>query len=193
MMFVIGLGNPGERYIGTRHNVGWQVLEALASRQFPNFKFQFSNKFQAEILKTPKTLLVKPMTFMNRSGEAVRKVVDYFQEPHLSGGQAGARRQETGYKNVYVVHDDLDIELGGYKIQFGKGPRDHNGVDSVEAQLGIEAFLRVRVGIDNRQGDRSMPGKAYVLQRFTDEERDVVDGVVGEVVGDLVSELKKIE
>ncbi len=168
MKLVVGLGNPGDEYKNTRHNVGFTVVDALASRQFSIFNFQFSKKFNADILQTDDILLAKPMTFMNRSGEAVKKIM-------------------TNYKlqmpNLYIIHDDLDIPLGSYKIQLGKGPKEHRGILSIEQSLGRKDFWRVRIGVENRSKDIS--GDEYVLSNFSGDEKKIIDRIMEEVVNKL--------
>src|SRR5690348_16310475 len=110
MKIIVGLGNPGEKYARNRHNIGFVVVDRLASEYFVSDQFQFVNKFNAEVLQTETILLVKPQTFMNDSGKAVAAL---------------ARFYKIDQKDLYVVHDDLDIALGNYKIQFGKGPQIH--------------------------------------------------------------------
>lgn len=120
--------------------------------------------------------LFKPDTYMNNSGIAVKKIM-------------------TNYKlqmpNLYIVHDDLDIPLGKYKIQLGKGPKEHRGVLSIEQSLGRKDFWRVRIGVDNRSqiaDDRwQMTGDEYVLSRFPAQELAVVNQVINQVVGELCS------
>ena len=185
MKIIVGLGNPGVEYEKTRHNVGWMVVEELLSRfQVPGSRFQgfkYEKKFEAEVFKAGDLMLVKPLSFMNRSGEAVAKIVNYF----------GSSRESrvSSFENLYVVHDDLDIRLGEYKVQFGKGPKIHNGVNSVERALGTDQFWRVRMGVDNRSREERVMsrGREYVLRRLTGEEMEVVDGVVEEVVEKVVS------
>src|SRR6185369_4075580 len=117
MRLFVGLGNPGKKYEKTRHNVGWLVLDSL---QIPNTKFEVQKQFNAEVLKIGETILAKPQTFMNDSGVAVSAIVNFYKiEPD----------------NIYVIHDDLDIKLGEYKIQKGKGPKQHNGILSIEEKL----------------------------------------------------------
>ena len=105
---------------------------------------------------------------MNRSGEAVKKLVNKYKV------------QST---NLYVIHDDLDIPLGKYKIQKGRGPKEHRGILSIEQSLGKKDFWRVRIGVENRSSD--MAGDEYVLDNFTAEERAIIDGVIQDVVKDL--------
>lgn len=118
----------------------------------------------------PKNISVKKTSvFMNESGSEVKK---------LLGG--------LDPNNLYIIHDDLDIALGGYKIQKGKGPKLHNGILSIENELGTPDFWRVRIGVDNREGD-STPGEEYVLQDFTEEEREVLKEVINKVAQDILS------
>jgi len=118
----------------------------------------------------------KSDTFMNESGVFVKKLVDQYKlDP----------------SNLYIVHDDLDIPLGSYKIQFGTGPKDHNGVNSVEMELGTKDFWRVRVGIDNRKPGDRIPGEEYTLQDFTEEERKVLDESIKKLLIDLIALISK--
>lgn len=161
---IIGLGNPGEKYKNNRHNSGFLVVEQLKTR--------ISNEFK--IFKSDK--------FMNESGSFVRKLTSaYSLVP----------------SDLYVVHDDLDIPLGSYKIQFGRGPKDHNGILSIESVFGTKDFWRVRIGIENRQRGVGEPsyakateGKDYVLQDFSEGEKKILDGVIKEVIEDLIHRIK---
>lgn len=178
MKIVVGLGNPGAQYRKTRHNVGFLVLDALVAQvgdpnQLTNFTY--SKKFVAEIYKDQNHLLIKPQTYMNASGQAVRAILDYYS------GLA-----EPDYSNLYIVHDDLDIALGDYKIRFGHGPKAHNGLLSLYNHLGTDKLNHVRVGVDSRDGSRSITGSAYVLQPFMPDERKKVDLVIEKIVRELV-------
>ena len=111
--------------------------------------------------KQIKTL--KPDTYMNQSGLAVAKKLSFYKLRPV---------------NLIVVHDDLDLRLGEYKVQFGKGPKLHNGVDSVEKAIGTKDFWRVRIGVDNRIPDNRVSGESYVLQNFTPEELTILENQV---------------
>jgi PTH1 family peptidyl-tRNA hydrolase len=117
--------------------------------------------------KSSKFKALKSDQFMNESGVFVSKQI---KAHHIKP------------EGLYVVHDDLDIKLGEYKIQFGHGPKDHNGILSIEEELRTKYFWRVRVGVDNRPLDNRPMGEAYVLQNFTNEERVILDKVINEVV-----------
>ncbi len=179
MKLVIGLGNPGEKYGGTRHNVGFEMVEGLlekvsnsqvtSNKQIPNSKFQVNKRFEAEIARIGDVLLTKPQTFMNESGRSVRKVMDFYK---------------IVSEDLWVIHDDLDIRLGEYKIQQGVGPKVHNGVNDIEEKLGETGFWRVRIGVDSRTS-REIPGDEYVLNKFRLEEQKTLDEVIISVVEEL--------
>src|SRR5688572_28790421 len=163
MKLFIGLGNPGRDYEKTRHNVGYMVIDKLS--QILNSKSKNLNKSQIQIFKSG--------SFMNDSGDFVsQKLKAYGIKPEA----------------LYVIHDDLDIPLGSYKIQFGKGPKDHNGILSIEEKLETKNFWRVRVGVENRAQRSEPSGKKYVLQNFTDDEILVL----GKVTEEICEKLKKI-
>lgn len=167
-LLLAGLGNPGIKYEMNRHNAGFMFLDWLLTVQkthlkMKNSSFAFDKYSNAELVKgeykTHKaklpTVLAKPQTFMNRSGQAVARLIS---EPTL----------------IFVAHDDLDIRLGAFKIQKGVGPKMHNGLDSIEQSLKSESFWRIRIGIDNRTSDNSIPGEPYVLSNFSKEESQIL-------------------
>ncbi|MCX7928721.1 MAG: aminoacyl-tRNA hydrolase [Patescibacteria group bacterium] len=171
MNLVVGLGNPGNKYRETRHNVGFMVLDKLVNfLDSSSSKRKNSARLKSAVKIINNTILAWPNTFMNNVGEAVAALVNYYR---ISAG------------DLYVVHDDLDIRLGEYKIQFGIGPKVHGGILSIEHELGTKDFNRIRVGIDNRKlGDR-MPGEQYVLEKFSSAELEVLDRTIDKVVKDL--------
>jgi peptidyl-tRNA hydrolase len=120
---------------------------------------------EAEVLRlhhaNREWIFLKPTTFMNDTGRSVASACKWFlqRDPHGS--------QDELYPEVIVMHDDLDLELGRHKLQFASGPKVHNGVTSVRQSLNTHQFWTARLGIDDRGGDRSLPGKAYVLQPLT--------------------------
>jgi len=177
MKLFVGLGNPGIDYQKTRHNVGFMVVDLLQQKwKFPDFSFH--KKFQADWSKSDKQVLLKPQTYMNNSGQAVRALLDFFSV-------SPAVLAEQSEDQLFVIHDDLDLKLGSFKIQFGKGPKVHNGLESLYQHLGTKDFWHVRVGVDDRQGDRSMPGRNYVLQPFTEDQRVVITKVIDQIATEL--------
>lgn len=165
MNLVVGLGNPGRKYKDTRHNAGFMVVDKMAG----NEEWKESKTGRLLYLWINKnTELIKPQTFMNESGESVLATKK--------------KHQNLEIQNIYVVHDDLDISLGTYKIQKGKGPKDHKGLNSIYKRLGTKDFWHVRIGVNNRSKGNNISGEDYVLQKFDDDEREVILKVVGEVI-----------
>lgn len=180
MQFIVGLGNPGKEYAHTRHNLGFQFLDQLAAKWQLSFSLQ--KKFQAEVAKKNELVLLKPQTFMNNSGVAVQSMLHFY----------GADQQQTATATtspLWVVFDDLDLEVGTYKIQFGTGPKVHNGLNSLYQHLHTNQFWHVRIGADGRQGDRSIPASDYVLTNFSAAERDQLEAVHVELMTRLEKEV----
>lgn len=125
--------------------------------------------------KLPKGVMVKKTdTFMNDSGRFVSELT---------------KRYSLNAKDLFIVHDDLDILLGSYKIQFGRGPKDHNGLSSIDSELGNNEYWHVRVGVDRRDPLNRVMGEEYVLQDFSDEENNILDKTIKEVVNKLITSL----
>ena len=154
MKLIIGLGNPGEKYINNRHNVGYIVVDAIKNKN----------------LKIKDATVVKTNTFMNDSGSFVKRVLD---SSHLVPS------------DLYIVHDDLDLPLGSWKMQFAKGPKDNGGINSIEQVLDTKDFWRIRVGIDNRNPEKRTSGEKYVLEDFTHDEKVVLDKVINDICNKL--------
>lgn len=172
MKVIVGLGNPGEKYARNRHNVGFMVVDKLFdSLKESGVGAEWGSKFESLVVKTENLLLVKPQTFMNRSGEAVSAILSFYKVPT---------------SDLYVVHDDLDIRLGEYKLGVGVGPKIHNGVNSVESTLGKSDFWRFRIGVDNRlSGEAREAGETYVLSDFSADEFVSVGKVIERVVSEI--------
>jgi PTH1 family peptidyl-tRNA hydrolase len=170
MKAVVGLGNPDLKYRFTRHNVGFMLVDALAGEL--DISLTDSPKMFSKVGKSQDWLLAKPQTYMNDSGRAVRAIVDFYK---------------LSLSELYIAHDDLDITLGDYKIQHGRGPQDHNGLLSIYEALGSKDFHHIRIGTEARQDDRrNISGKDYVLTPFTDDEADQLPNVFGQVTKDLL-------
>lgn len=169
MKLMVGLGNPGEKYKNNRHNVGYVFVdEIVTSNKGQATRSPYPELATCYVLHT--TILVKPQTFMNDSGKAVAKLVSWYK---------------ISPDDLYVVHDDLDIPLGQYKIQKGVGPKVHNGVNSVNQALGTRDYWRIRIGVDNRDPSDRTPGDQYVLQDFTENELRIVNSVLGKIVEEI--------
>ncbi len=179
-IFIFGLGNPGENYQKSRHNVGHQFLDYL---QLKLSLESFSNKkkLQSLVSVNDDLILVKPQTYMNLSGEAVAKTLNYYLSEDLST----VTNNRSLMKNVLVVHDDLDLELGSFKIQYAVGPKQHNGLLSIYQHLKTSSFWHVRVGIDSREGDRTIPSDKFVLQNLTSEQQFKITSVFAQIFDKL--------
>ena len=180
MLLIIGLGNPGEEYKKTRHNAGFIIIDELRKKwNFPEFKF--NKKFDSEIsekshklqITNYKLLLIKPQTFMNRSGESVRKIMDFYK---------------LTPENIVVIHDDLDIEIGKYKISTGSSSAGHKGVQSIIDNIGTQEFKRIRIGVEKTGGRKNrgnISGDNFVLQDFEEEEIEKVKKLTEKIL-DLI-------
>lgn len=174
MKLIVGLGNPGEKFGNTRHNVGFVLLDKLA-KELGIKNFELSKKSQSLVINhQSKVVLAKPTIFMNESGISVKKLVIQYK---------------TKMADLWVIHDDLDLRLGTYKIQKGVGPKLHYGVSSIEENLGNSDFWRVRIGVDNREKNERTPGEEYVLEKFSDGEVLVLENVIDQVTSELLPKL----
>lgn len=175
---MVGLGNPGREYDGTRHNVGFEVLTQVAEKL--NCSFRKKSRFSAEVgeavLDAGKIVLVKPQTFMNRSGVAVNSLLGWLKIPP---------------SELLVVVDDVDLPLGQLRLRAAGGSGGHNGLRSIiEALGGAEDFARLRVGIgrSERVGEDVTD---HVLSRFSAAERDAAREAVGRAVEVIVCCLRE--
>jgi PTH1 family peptidyl-tRNA hydrolase len=164
MKWIVGLGNPGPNYEKTRHNVGFMALDALAERHGLKFNQNKCKSVIAEgMIGGTKTVLIKPMTFMNLSGEAVRAYMDYYK---------------VSLEDMIVVYDDLDTVVGKIRLRYQGSAGGHNGIKSIIQHTGTQSFNRVRMGIS-----RPEPGYAivdYVLGTFPKKEREQLQQMVEE-------------
>ena len=149
---VIGLGNPDDKYLNTRHNTGFLIVDELA--RYKKVAWREETKFKCLIAQGKELILVKPLTGMNLSGQAVSKVLSFFKVPT---------------DRLYVIHDDVDFPLFTYKTQFGRESAGHKGVDSIIGQLGDKSFWRVRVGI-GRPEHNSYDVLDFVLSKYSAQE-----------------------
>jgi len=181
MKIFLGLGNPGAEYAQTRHNAGFLFLDQLAKKL--NLAFKFNKKFNADLAAVRDDLfLIKPQTFMNRSGQSIRAFYDWLKidfKDSLNGPTAGPN-------DLIVVHDDLDLKLGTYKLQKAKGPKGHNGLQSVYEHLDTQDFWHLRLGVDSRGGERSIPPADYVLKTLTATEREPLQAVFDQLLQELI-------
>jgi len=159
MFMIVGLGNPGQQYIGTRHNAGFMVLDYFAAKHDMTFLESRWKALSAKsVLWDVSVLLLKPETFMNLSGMAVAQAAHY---------------HKTEPENIVVIHDDIDIELGRLKIVSGGGDGGHRGIRSIVEHLGTKNFPRIKIGI-GRPAAPILPEK-YVLGKFEPQEKEMIE------------------
>jgi len=181
MKIFVGLGNPGPEYRDSRHNAGFIFLDTLAKKI--DLSFKFNKKFNADLAsRRDDIFLLKPLTFMNLSGQAVRAFLDY-AKIDLGDSLNGPL---DGPNDLIVVHDDLDLPLGTYKLQKGVGPKTHNGLQSLYQHLGSKDFWHLRLGVDSRAGERQIPSADYLLKKMTSTERQEFDLMVEQVLQELL-------
>lgn len=159
MKLIVGLGNPGKKYQDTRHNIGFMCLDYFSNGLNDNFKP--SSKFNAELLEfragTEKVILLKPLTFMNLSGESIKKVIEYYK---------------IEINDMLVIYDDMDLDLGKLRIKKKGSSGGHNGIKSIINQLGTPEFNRLKFGISK---DPRIPVVDYVLGKFSKINKDIIN------------------
>lgn len=181
-MIIVGLGNPGEKYSKTRHNAGFIFLDRLNKYIGGNggeiSEWRIASTFNSNISQGKYNdrdiVLIKPLQYMNRSGDTLFKYLKKKGNIDIS-------------KGLIVVYDDLDIKLGEYKITRGKIPKAHNGVNNIVERIGSSTFISVRLGVDDRDV-RDLPHEDYVLMRLGKESLDTLNNVIDSAIVDLQSQ-----
>ena len=167
MFLIVGLGNPDKKYIKTRHNIGFLVLDKFQEENnLPGFLL--SKKYDSLIsegnIENEKVILVKPQTFMNNSGRAVKSLTKLLS------------KQEK-IKNLIIIHDDIDLPLGKIRIIKNRGSAGHKGVDSIVKEIKNKNFIRLRIGINPKDKKSENPQK-FVLQKFTKDEEKIIEQII---------------
>lgn len=173
MHIIVGLGNPGKQYENTRHNAGFMAIDALAKEL--GLIWENGKKFKVEMAKNKDIILVKPQTFMNSSGQTTAAVLNYFLPPDKGGSKGGYPVDLADI--LTVIHDDLDIELGKFKVSADSRSAGHRGVESIINHLKTKNFKRLRIGIKTSALENIPPDK-FVLQKFNAEELKIINAVV---------------
>ena len=168
MLLLVGLGNPNPNNTNNRHNVGFLVIDQInkkfkLSKQKPKFK----GLLTTGVIGEQKVYAIKPLTFMNSSGVCVKELIEYFK---------------INVKDVFVFHDDMDIDLGKVKVKFGGNSAGHNGIDSIDKNIG-KNYSRVRIGIG--RPIKNSEGADHVLENFSTDEKDGVEEVTKNIIESL--------
>lgn len=161
MYIITGLGNPGEEYKNTRHNVGFAAVDYLANMLNVNLtKLKYNSVYGEKTINGEKVMLVKPLTYMNRSGICVSEIMNFYK---------------VEIENLIVIYDDVDLQPGTLRIRNSGSPGTHNGMKSIKASLGNDNFPRIRIGIGQ---NRDMDLADYVLQKFKNDELDKINPII---------------
>ena len=168
MLLLVGLGNPNPNNSNNRHNVGFLVIDAInekfkLSKQKPKFK----GLLTTGNINEHKVFAIKPLTFMNSSGICIKELIEYFK---------------IDVKDVFVFHDDMDIDIGKVKVKFGGGNAGHNGIDSIDKNIG-KNYSRVRIGIGRPK--KNSTGTDHVLDNFSNDEKGNVEEVTKNITESL--------
>ncbi|MGM7724474.1 aminoacyl-tRNA hydrolase [uncultured Metabacillus sp.] len=162
MKLIIGLGNPGKQYEQTRHNVGFMVVDKLSKElSIPLDRHKFNGLYGMGHISGEKIILLKPLTYMNLSGECIRPLMDYYDIDH---------------NEIVVIYDDLDLPVGRIRLRTKGSAGGHNGIKSMILHLATQEFNRIRIGID--RPTNGMKITDYVLGRFTDEETQGINEAI---------------
>lgn len=154
MLYIIGLGNPGEKYKNTKHNVAWLVFDQILENSWSHHKYM-----NAEVKNDQLGLFIKPQTFMNKSGEVIsylKKEIDFDPE------------------HIIIVYDDIDLPFGNIRIGYDRGDGGHNGVKSITNHLGSKKSIRIRVGVSRKLDDGRLI-KPNVLGNFSPDEQEIIN------------------
>lgn len=170
MKLVVGLGNPGEEYVNTRHNAGFYMLDLyLESKGLTNYKNKFNGQYIIAAVNEEKVIFLKPQSFMNLSGEVVRKFADFYK---------------ISVDDILIVHDDLDISLGSFKLKSSGSSGGHNGLKNIESHLKTQKYKRLKIGISHFDDCSTID---YVLGKFKKDEQEIMEKlsiIVGNVLDD---------
>jgi peptidyl-tRNA hydrolase, PTH1 family len=167
MKLIFGLGNPGKQYQNTRHNLGQKIILQYV-RAYCHTPLQPKKSLDAEILEigqgSNKIIFAISTDYMNNSGTPVQNIFQFYK---------------INPSDIYILHDDLDLEVGDYRVQFNRGPAGHNGIKSIIENLGTQQFNRIRIGIGKPTNNISV--EDYVLQPFSKTELDIINTITPKI------------
>lgn len=168
MKLVVGLGNPGREYENTRHNIGFLTIDKYADKLGVSItKSKFNGLCGETLINGEKVLFLKPQSYINLSGEVIRKFVDFYK---------------ISIEDILIIHDDLDLAVGTYKIKQKGSSGGHNGLKNIELHLGTQEYKRIKIGISN---NKNIDTKDYVLGKLSKEENEALLQVQNKVLSIL--------
>lgn len=160
MKLIVGLGNPGKEYENTRHNIGFQTIDKFAQKLGVSItKSKYNGLYAETLIDGEKVILLKPQSYINLSGEVIRKFVDFYK---------------ISVSDILIIHDDLDLAVGTYKIKQKGSSGGHNGLKNIELHLGTQEYKRIKIGISN---NKMIDTKDYVLGRLSKEEAKELESI----------------
>ncbi len=160
MYLIVGLGNPGKEYDGTRHNIGFEVIDYIADKYNIELnRIKFRGIFGEGFIEREKVILLKPTTYMNLSGESIREVINFYK---------------ISNEEIIVIYDDISLDVGRLRIREKGSHGGHNGIKSIISNLSSDVFPRIKVGVGGPKGNLV----SHVLGRFSDEEIKVLKEVI---------------
>lgn len=171
MKLIVGLGNKGNEYNNTRHNVGFMVVDNYINKNNLTLKSKLDGLYAETIINGEKVIFLKPQNYINLSGDVINKYIKYFK---------------IDIKDILVIHDDMDLEIGTFKIRYKGGSAGHNGLQNIEANLKTNEYKRIKIGISKNNIDKV----DYVLGKFSSTELSKLNKVIDityNIIEDFVS------
>ena len=162
MKLIVGLGNQEKKYEKTRHNCGFRAIDYYAKKNNLSFKSKFKGLYCEQVVNNEKMILLKPQTYMNLSGESVREIVNFYN---------------IDIEDILIIYDDIDFEVGTFKIRRGGSAGGHNGIRNIIDNLKTENIQRIRIGISKNE----IPLMDYVLGKFTSEEEKKIESIFPQI------------
>ncbi len=166
MKLIVGLGNPGKKYEKTRHNSGFMAIDFYVDKEKLQYKEKFNGLYAETTINGEKIILLKPQTYMNLSGNCVRKYVDYFN---------------FKLEDIYIIYDDINYNIGDFKIKRNGSAGGHNGFKSIIENLKTEDIKRIKIGI----GKNNILLEDYVLKKFSSSDLKIINDVVSKVSNEI--------
>ena len=174
MKLIVGLGNPGKEYENTRHNMGFMAIDKFANKHNVSItKNKFDGLYEELMINSEKVILLKPQRYINLSGEVIKKYVDFYK---------------IDINDILIISDDLDQELGKYKLKYKGSSGGHNGLKNIELHLKTNEYKRIKIGISN---NKNIDTKDYVLGTFNQEDRKKIEEII-KVIIDVLDDYPKM-
>jgi len=187
MKIIVGLGNPGQKYQYNRHNAGFLIIDELANALSAE-KLKFEKKFNAAISQTnhqgEKILLLKPQTYMNNSGQAVFSLMNFYKLLPKTFGILNKKNADLS-KQLVVIHDDIDFNLGEFKMQKNRSSAGHNGIKSIIDTLKTQNFTRAPVGVRTER-KKNIPTDKFVLENFSTTELELLKKITPRIIKEIL-------